>query len=565
MNDKSSKKLIGIIGSPSGTFEVTLDVAQAGENSKILGQLVCFTTEESSSAIMSIGQITEVTTRNIWHEQPTFKGIIKRHGKIPHISEVADHRTGKMFIQSSFQKEGQDYKPYKRANSPSTGTRVLPLDNDTMSSLMRAYHGQLVTFGNAYDNNIQVPFWFKHFGSADKGGAGDAHHIGIFGRTGSGKTVTAANMVLAYAKHHENMSILILDPQIQFYNDNKVLPKASFEDQINKLGMKYEKYQIIKDIALDYSAGIFSNLLQYHGFMKQAFGILAKDKTEQMRQEIIKYMEKDIPDEAMQKGGEYIKTSYESLMRYLLNEQSQQPDPLTRVYSTPTKRDEVREHINNNMEYESDAKKIWRTVCKIFSLASKTPLSTVIDQVVNHPGHLVVLDISNKENIYNAEGLETLYIKTIIDKIKEKGAELYYGGRQANCLVVLDEAHRFISTDSYDQRLKELTDSIIDGVRTTRKYGIGYMFITQTLESLHKEIMRQIRIFAFGYGLTSGVEFIQVKNIINDEAGAKFYRGFIDPASNNKYPFMFYGPISPLAFTGAPLFLEMDGIMRDFD
>ena len=90
------------------------------------------------------------------------------------------------------------------------------------------------------------------------------------------------------------------------------------------------------------------------------------------------------------------------------------------------------------------------------------------------------------------------------------------------------------------------------------------MFITQTIESLHEEIRRQIRIFAFGYGLTSGSEFVKIKDIINDDAGAKFYRSFIDPSSNNKFPFMFYGPISPLSFTGAPLFLEMDGSLEEY-
>ena len=90
------------------------------------------------------------------------------------------------------------------------------------------------------------------------------------------------------------------------------------------------------------------------------------------------------------------------------------------------------------------------------------------------------------------------------------------------------------------------------------------MFITQTIESLHEEIRRQIRIFAFGYGLTSGSEFSKIKDTINDDEGAKFYRSFIDPASNGKYPFMFFGPISPLSFTGAPLFLEMNEDISDF-
>jgi hypothetical protein len=131
-------------------------------------------------------------------------------------------------------------------------------------------------------------------------------------------------------------------------------------------------------------------------------------------------------------------------------------------------------------------------------------------------------------------------------------------------MIVLDEAHRFISHQSADPQITALTDEIIDAVRTVRKLGMGYMFITQTLESLDEEIRKQMRIFAFGYGLTSWSEFSKIKDIINDDAAIKFYRSFIDPMSNKKYPFMFYGPISPLSFTGSPLFLEMDGALTSF-
>ena len=73
-----------------------------------------------------------------------------------------------------------------------------------------------------------------------------------------------------------------------------------------------------------------------------------------------------------------------------------------------------------------------------------------------------------------------------------------------------------------------------------------------------------MRIFAFGYGLTSGSEFLKIRDIVNDDAAAKFYKSFIDPTSNGKYPFMFYGPVSPLSFTGSPLFLEMDKELTSF-
>lgn len=48
---------------------------------------------------------------------------------------------------------------------------------------------------------------------------------------------------------------------------------------------------------------------------------------------------------------------------------------------------------------------------------------------------------------------------------------------------------------------------LIDAARTTRKYGLGWMFISQTLSSLHWEILHQLRISFFGFGLALGSEF----------------------------------------------------------
>src|SRR5690606_8478771 len=100
-----------------------------------------------------------------------------------------------------------------------------------------------------------------------------------------------------------------------------------------------------------------------------------------------------------------------------------------------------------------------------------------------------------------------------------------------------------ISYDTSDERVKELTREIIASVRTTRKYGIGYMFITQTIESLDDEILKQMRVFAFGYGLTTGQELHRISNLINSPSALQLYKSFIDPSSNHKYPFMFFGPV----------------------
>ena len=61
-----------------------------------------------------------------------------------------------------------------------------------------------------------------------------------------------------------------------------------------------------------------------------------------------------------------------------------------------------------------------------------------------------------------------------------------------NTLVIMDEAHRLASRDipPEEEEVKAVRGTLIDAVRTTRKYGLGWMFISQTLSSLHPEILR---------------------------------------------------------------------------
>lgn len=560
---ESDNEPLGVVGSPSSSFEAIVDIKEVSEESKLLGELVCFQVSESNNQVLVLGQITEIETRNRWHEEPSFKGIIKRHGNLPNLSGVADNRIAKINVQSSFILTSDSSQAHKLANSPSTGTPVKKVSNAIMEELMEQYEGQLVCLGTAYDTDVKVPFWFKHFGSPSDGGGGDAYHIGVFGRTGSGKTATAASMILGYTRNRESMSILVLDPQEQFYEDNNVLPDgASFKGAIEQTGMNFDKYRVPEDIALPNDAKLFSELLLNYNFVRKAFGLHTSEKRMLMAESIQGYITGRMNDPNFVIG-DYASDLLEALIKNFNDERNEKY--LKNVYSSGQYLNNLKRRIADMAEsgVDSGTKEIWTYVCNLFK-SDKKKLAQVVESVVGEPNNLIVLNISGRHAASGMESLQTLFIKIIEDAVKKRGAELYAQGDQANCLVVLDEAHRFISTYNYDQEIKDLTTSIIDAVRTTRKYGIGYMFITQTIDSLHEEIRRQIRIFAFGYGLTSGSEFRKIKDIINDDTGAKFYRSFIDPSSNHKFPFMFYGPISPLSFTGTPLFLEMGKQIKNF-
>ncbi|MFQ5793108.1 MAG: ATPase, partial [Acidobacteriota bacterium] len=58
---------LGVLGSPSSTAELAVDVLGAAVDRKLVGELALFRFLQDSSPHFALGQITEVKLRNIWH------------------------------------------------------------------------------------------------------------------------------------------------------------------------------------------------------------------------------------------------------------------------------------------------------------------------------------------------------------------------------------------------------------------------------------------------------------------------------------------------------------------
>ena len=58
--------------------------------------------EEDGQNILVIGQIISIETQNRWHQDPAFKGVIKRHGRLPHLSGTADNRIATISVQACY-------------------------------------------------------------------------------------------------------------------------------------------------------------------------------------------------------------------------------------------------------------------------------------------------------------------------------------------------------------------------------------------------------------------------------------------------------------------------------
>lgn len=574
----SYPKPIAAIGSPSDSFEITLDILGNSTESKILGEFVYFQSVENNENIVSLGQITEVMTSNKWHEEPSFKAVIKRHGSLPHLSKEADNRIATLNVQSTFKViSDSEVKAHKLSNSPSTGMKISGMTNEIMQALVEpiceGYTSEII--GKAYDTDVKIPFWFRHFGDGHNG-AGDAYHIGVFGKTGSGKTTTAAKMLAGYAGNSKDMSFLILDPQEQFYNDNKVIPNGKFKDLVLSRGISPDKFKPIvipSDLALPDSSSLFAELMLTSGFIRLFFGLKTEEKMDLMAEAIEDYVEGRYNNPGFSLSSQLpLNFLKEMINRFTTPSQPEIASEgcsryVSMVYAKGAHRNSLinrLSEINNSLQantlqdYQSHIT-IFNDVFSLFKSNSNQNIDDMVNNILTMPGYMYLVNLAPRANRnFRNENFQAKLIEVILSKVIEKAEILSAEGKKANTLIVMDEAHRYVNSSATDERLKQLNKKIVDSVRTVRKYGIGHMFITQTIESIDQEVIQQMRIFAFGYGLTMGGEFSKIKQIINDDNAAKFYRSFIDPSSNGKYPFMFHGPISPLSFTGSPLFIEIN-------
>jgi hypothetical protein len=156
--------------------------------------------------------------------------------------------------------------------------------------------------------------------------------------------------------------------------------------------------------------------------------------------------------------------------------------------------------------------------------------------------------------------------------VAQAAEDAYKDNKGLNTLVVMDEAHRLAPREipPEEEEAKAVRATLIEAVRTTRKYGLGWMFISQTLSSLHSEILQQLRISFFGFGLALGSEYQALSQLVGGKSRAlDLYRLFRDPHSSfdiasRQYSFMTIGPVSPLSFAGTPLFLNVFNSVEAF-
>lgn len=539
---------------------------------KLIGELAIFKFNQDGRPHYSIGQITDIELRNVWLEDPTIRSVIRQKGNIHLISGKQDTHLGKITCSAIFSYNKGNYSASVMGNVPSTGTLITIVDDGILNILLRKYAKRIFYLGNVYRSKAKLPLWFRHFGDVSDGGAGEAYHLGIFGTTGSGKSTLTKMIITAYSQYPE-MTIFVIDPVGEFTKGVKEPKKQKstmgfnidLGKVLNSFNKKFKTYNIQK-IILN-TRELFSSLLSESRFFPQ-LTIHTREKRELACDLVIDHL--DLSHVNLENI--YHHDNFSALWDYLRTEEFAH-----RLYSTPETRRRYLERINdehNHNRADHFYNEYWSPIAKLFQRREEAiTINQLLSGAFNN-NEVIIIDLSPEtalsEKIIWNDTIEALVIKSILDTISWQGNDAWQKNKFLNALVILDEAHRFVTPDKFDDEKREnVRRKLLDVSRTTRKYGLGWMFISTSLSSIHKDVLRQLRIIFFGSGLSLGSDYNMLRELISDPNALKLYQTFTDPASaidaeSKQFSFMTKGPVSPLSFSGTPLFFNAFNSDKEF-
>jgi DNA helicase HerA-like ATPase len=135
---------------------------------------------------------------------------------------------------------------------------------------------------------------------------------------------------------------------------------------------------------------------------------------------------------------------------------------------------------------------------------------------------VVLIDISERGNPrFWTEELQRRILARLLNVLYVRASQTINATQGVNVLVLLDEAHRHAPSGHLESgsQAEVLRSVLRRAVRETRKYGVGWFLISQTLGGIDNEILQQLRILFFGFGLALGDEFRKLGEYAGETRG----------------------------------------------
>lgn len=551
---------MGSITSPSESGKYKMALRNYATTAQVEGSLVALDYDELGFDGKRVKktvlcQVTHMTNTNQHHERPLYKAIIRERGRIPGLSGYADHKEVDLLPMDCVIAD-TDIRQLPRTIPP-TGTDVRFASINDIAQFSTRHHS-LYNIGYLYETRVPVGLVLKHFGPGDDGW-GDAHMLGVFGATGSGKTAMAMSVVAGFAARPE-MGMLIVDPQgqISSYEMGKDPKKWSWRlDEAFRLVGRGPDVELvsIEKIALE-SPRLFAQLLDRYDFF-DALNIMGAAKKEDMVRDLATLLEQWLKDNQGEGRTLGDLVWNDELLTGICNMGASQ-------YADPKKKAKSMAEGFEAAPYKvRRAQAIWDRVREMF--ARPTRLGDLLDDVLINR-RIIILNVDAEESI------KDLYCGEILDGIKKKAETIYrikqgqfrrgdpagkYRDAQINALIVIDEAHRVApqyAGPSPDQ--ERMRRTLEDATRTTRKLGVGWCYITQSIASFNKEIFRQLGTKVLGFGIGTGADNDHLESAFNHDSDLiAQYRRLPRPLSTNVYPFAIIGELVALGNGSRALFI----------
>jgi len=568
---------VAAVGSPSSNFEVTLDLSEYGRHKPLVGSLLALSNPMGEGSELALGTVTEITTHNQWHEKPEFRASASETGEIEGFSgKDGDSRTATIRLQAAWKRENDsaDWVPSgpNLRMSPATGTKVVQV-GDKLIKELTVNTEDLHYMGNlGGTDNVKLPLSIPDFS-----GPAGSFSTGVYGLTGSGKSQAVAYL-LAGQMRHEDMGIIIVDPQSQWSNEQGMAfsPQGFAEE----LGRDVRVRRISTDLRLAKDAPLFTNLLK-HTRLVVELGLKSEGTQDIVWYEISKVLRSQ-SDWTTAKSDELLM----SILEYLKDDVTAE-----RIYTTPDNRKAFIGRVTNVIEDANLFKDALHQFAPIHNLfQEKNPsgqerhdlwktISEVFNRAPGAPAPLLILDMSSApipgmdeevteaamvaQEILEKDTVKAAVLRNLFATLKRASEDKFRSGVNLNTLVVLDEAWRYAAPPNKtdEDELAALSKDLAGYARDTRKFGIGWLYISQSTKSINQDIWDQMSVRLFGYGL-SGADIEKMAEIVDDRNALRLYRTFGNPRATGIYPFLITGPVSPLAANATPLTLQ---IYIDFD
>lgn len=553
---------IGVIGSPSTNISLAIDTLEQAYDRGLVGNFCIVEFVQDGKPLYSIGQVAQISLSNPYLERASIRKIISVRGQATHLTEKHDIRLLKMLINSAYVWDNSRFIPTTVGSVPPTGTPVFLLNQEVVDELVKQQKDELFFVGKMYNTNIFVPFIFRHFGPIEDKGLGEAYHIGVFGKTGSGKSFLAKMLLAAYARN-KSMSIIVFDSTGEY--SREIRESGPLHRFLVKLGREVRIYDIT-EISL-HELSTLQHLLTISKFLLE-MGVRAETNQEYAADLIAHFFERvrtirtldGREIDTLSNAGD--RTVFGRLVEFIR-------ENVSRIYRGADGQAIVLEHLR---DVDGLFQK-WRPIMALFS-QDKTSIESILSEAYTHK-RIVFIDFSGevqkKERVFWNDAVKAIALREIVNSLQNVGSKYYRENKFLNLLVAIDEAHRFVPREKpSDEDYQALKAALVDCIRTTRKYGLGWLFISQSLASLDLEILRQMRLYFVGYGLSWGTELYTLRDMIGGGAHIELYQSFRDPQTSailgeKQYPFMVFGPgVSPLSVSGAPLFFNALHYTQEF-